>query len=84
MKDKLQSKQHMGIPQRKEFIEFFKDTSGEYTAIYEVKIPNAGTFDVYYTMKGGQVTSMELDAEKSFTKSSTYLQIQMESWISNC
>ena len=42
-------------------IEFFKDTSGEYTAIYEVKIPNAGTFDVYYTMKGGQVTSMELE-----------------------
>ena len=42
-------------------IEFFKDTSGEYSAIYEVKIPNAGTFDVYYTMKGGQITSMELD-----------------------
>tara|TARA_B100000029_G_scaffold317936_1_gene310370 strand:- start:122 stop:961 length:840 start_codon:yes stop_codon:yes gene_type:complete len=42
-------------------IEFFKNTSGEYTSNYEVKIPNAGTFDVNYTMKGGIVKSMELN-----------------------
>ena len=36
-------------------IEFFRNTEGEYTSNYEVKIPNAGTFDVQYTMKGGIV-----------------------------
>jgi predicted secreted protein with PEFG-CTERM motif len=41
-------------------VEFFKITSGEYASIYEVKIPNSGTFDVFYTMKGGEVTNMEL------------------------
>ena len=50
-----------GDSSTEKIIEFFKDTSGEYSTIYEVKIPNAGTFDVYHTMKGGQVTSMELD-----------------------
>ena len=42
-------------------IDFFKESVGEYAEIYEVKIPNAGTFDVFYTMKGGDVTSMELN-----------------------
>jgi predicted secreted protein with PEFG-CTERM motif len=42
-------------------IDFFKITSGEYTSLYEVKIPNAGTFDVLYTMKGGEITSIELN-----------------------
>jgi len=42
-------------------IEFFKDTAGVYTSNYEVKIPDAGTFDVEYTMKGGVVSSMELN-----------------------
>ena len=42
-------------------IDFFKVTSGEYTSLYEVKIPNAGTFDVLYTMKGGNITSIELN-----------------------
>ncbi len=41
-------------------ISFFKDTSGEYLSMFEVKIPGAGTFDVPYTMKGGVVTNMEL------------------------
>jgi len=40
---------------------FFKDTEGVYTSNYEVKIPDAGTFDVQYTMKGGIITSMNLD-----------------------
>ena len=42
-------------------ISFFKNTSGEYLSTFEVKIPGAGTFDVPYTMKGGVVTSMELN-----------------------
>jgi len=42
-------------------IEFFKNTSGEYTSNYEVKIPEGGTFDVPYTMKGGIISSIELN-----------------------
>ena len=44
-------------------IEFFKNTSGEYTSNYEVKIPAGGTFDVPYTMKGGIVSSMNVNQE---------------------
>jgi predicted secreted protein with PEFG-CTERM motif len=42
-------------------IEFFKNTSGEFTSNYEVKIPEGGTFDVQYTMKGGIISSMDLN-----------------------
>ena len=42
-------------------IEFFKNTSGEFTSNYEVKISEGGTFDVQYTMKGGIISSMNLD-----------------------
>jgi len=42
-------------------IEFFKKMEGEFASNYEVKIPDAGTFDVEYTMKGGVVSSMNLD-----------------------
>ena len=42
-------------------IEFFKNTSGEYTSNYEVKIPDGGTIDVPYTMKGGIISSMNLN-----------------------
>jgi len=42
-------------------IDFFKETSGEYISLYEVKIPNEGTFDVYYTMKGGNISSIDLN-----------------------
>jgi predicted secreted protein with PEFG-CTERM motif len=42
-------------------IEFFKNTSGEYTSSYEVNIPNAGTFDVDYTLKGGIVSNISLN-----------------------
>ena len=41
-------------------ISFFKSTPGEYQSIIEVKIPEAGTFDVPYTMKGGVISSVEL------------------------
>ena len=42
-------------------IEFFKNTSGIFTSNYEVKIPDGGTFDVRYTMKGGIISSMNLN-----------------------
>ena len=42
-------------------ISFFKNTSGEFTSNFEVKIPDAGTFDVPYTMKGGIVSLMTLN-----------------------
>ena len=42
-------------------IEFFKNTSGVFTSNYEVKIPNGGTFDVPYTMKGGIISSINVN-----------------------
>ena len=42
-------------------IEFFKNTSGVFTSNYEVKIPEGGTFDVPYTMKGGIISTMNLN-----------------------
>ena len=44
-------------------VEFFKNTLGQFASNYEVKIPNAGTFDVKYTMKGGVISSMTLDQD---------------------
>ncbi|MDA0756295.1 MAG: PEFG-CTERM sorting domain-containing protein [Crenarchaeota archaeon] len=43
------------------YIEFFKNTSGEYQSNYEVKNLQGGTFDVQYTMKGGVISSIELN-----------------------
>ena len=42
-------------------VEFFRNTEGVYVSDYEINIPNAGTFDVQYTMKGGVVSSMKLN-----------------------
>jgi len=42
-------------------VEFFKNTSGEYISNYEVKIPEGGTFDVPYTMKGGIISSINVN-----------------------
>jgi predicted secreted protein with PEFG-CTERM motif len=42
-------------------IDFFKDTSGTYIMNYEVKIPDAGTFDIPYTMKGGNISLITLN-----------------------
>ena len=42
-------------------IEFFKNTSGVFTSNYEVKIPEGGTFDVPYTMKGGIISAMNVN-----------------------
>ena len=58
---KITIKATYGETSVEKIIDFFKVTSGEYTSLYEVKIPNAGTFDVLYTMKGGDITSIELN-----------------------
>ena len=50
-----------GDTSKETVVMFFKDTSGQYTKNFEVKIPDGGTFDIPYTMKGGEVTSMELN-----------------------
>ena len=60
---KITIKATYGDASIEKIVEFFKETSGEYASVYEVKIPNAGTFDVFYSMKGGDVTSMELNQE---------------------
>ena len=44
-------------------VTFFKNTLGQYASNYEVKIPNGGTFDVEYTMKGGVIRSMNVNQE---------------------
>ena len=49
-------------------VQFFKNTLGQFVSNYEVKIPNAGTFDVKYTMKGGVVSSMILNQEDILLK----------------
>jgi len=42
-------------------IDFFKKTSDMYFSNYEVKIPDGGTFDVPFTIKGGTVSTMTLN-----------------------
>lgn len=41
--------------------QFFKQTGTNFTSIYEVDIPDGGTFDIEYTMKGGVVDSMTVN-----------------------
>ena len=42
-------------------ITFFKNTIGQFISNYEVNVPNGGTFDVPYTMKGGVISSMNVN-----------------------
>tara|TARA_B100000029_G_scaffold169547_1_gene165806 strand:- start:168 stop:974 length:807 start_codon:yes stop_codon:yes gene_type:complete len=42
-------------------IDFFKSTPGKFVSNFEVNIPDAGTFDVEYTMKGGIISDMKLN-----------------------
>ncbi len=42
-------------------VDYFKNTPGEYSEIFEVTVPDAGTFDVFYTIKGGNVNSISLN-----------------------
>ena len=41
--------------------QFFKQTGTDFASIYEVDIPDGGTFDIEYTMKGGVVESMTVN-----------------------
>ena len=41
--------------------QFFKQTGTDFASIYEVDIPDGGTFDIEYTMKGGVVDSMTVN-----------------------
>ena len=44
--------------------EFYQEVSNKSTAIFPVDIPNSGTFDVGYTIRGGEVKDMEIDLER--------------------
>ena len=41
--------------------QFFKQTGTDFASIYEVNIPDGGTFDIEYTLKGGVVDSMTVN-----------------------
>ena len=41
--------------------QFFKQTGTDFASIYEVDIPDGGTFDIDYSMKGGVVDSMTVN-----------------------
>ena len=42
-------------------VKFFKQSGTDFVSSYEVDIPQGGTFDINYTMKGGIIRSMELN-----------------------
>ena len=42
-------------------VKFFKDTGSDFSSSYEVDIPQGGTFDVNYTMKGGIIKSIGIN-----------------------
>ena len=42
-------------------VKFFKYSGDTFTSSYEVDIPQGGTFDVNYTMKGGVLTSININ-----------------------
>ena len=42
-------------------VKFFKQSGTEFVSSYEVDIPQGGTFDVNYTMKGGIIKSIDLN-----------------------
>jgi predicted secreted protein with PEFG-CTERM motif len=42
-------------------VKFFKQSGTEFVSSYEVDIPQGGTFDISYTVKGGIITSIDLN-----------------------
>ena len=44
--------------------EFYKEIADTSSAIFPIDIPNSGTFDVGYTITGGEVEDMEMDIER--------------------
>ena len=44
--------------------EFFTKATSETSSMFEVEIPNEGTFDIKYTIKGGQVNDIAIQKER--------------------
>ena len=44
--------------------EFFSQVIDKSSAVFPVQIPNSGTFDVGYTIRGGEVSSIIMDQER--------------------
>jgi predicted secreted protein with PEFG-CTERM motif len=44
--------------------EFFSQTIGKSSAVFPVDIPNSGTFDVGYTVRGGEVNNIIMNQER--------------------
>ena len=44
--------------------EFYNEIIGESRAVFPVNIPNSGTFDVGYTIRGGEFKNIEMDLER--------------------
>ena len=44
--------------------EFFSQVIDKSSAVYPVKIPNSGTFDVGYTVRGGDVTKINMSMDR--------------------
>ena len=42
-------------------VKFFKQSGTDFVSSYEVDIPQGGTFDINYTVKGGVITSINLN-----------------------
>ena len=42
-------------------VKFFKQSGTDFVSSYEIDIPQGGTFDVYYTIKGGVIKSINLN-----------------------
>ena len=44
--------------------EFFSQIADKSSAVFPVNIPNSGTFDVGYTIRGGEVKSIEMNSDR--------------------
>ena len=44
--------------------EFYNEVVNESHAVFPVNIPNSGTFDVGYTIRGGEVKNVEMDLDR--------------------
>ena len=44
--------------------EFFNQVIDKSSAVFAVQIPNSGTFDVGYTIRGGEVTEIDMNVDR--------------------
>ena len=44
--------------------EFYNEVADKSSAIFPVDIPNSGTFDVGYTIRGGEIKDIEMDLDR--------------------